>query len=138
MRIYRHARLVSASLPASEAPRGGAIGETVPTVKELAETFVDCDSRGMFQNSGEFAELYPDDVPVPWAFCAPRVEAGSADLAAIRAVLSERAEALAYELSDATGLRPITNGDAEEVRSLSSPPRAWRSPRASAELKLAS
>ena len=55
-----------------------------------AETFVDCDSRAMFQNADEFAELYPDDVPVPWDFCASRAEAGSAELAAIRAALAER------------------------------------------------
>ncbi len=37
-----------------------------------AETFVDCDNRGMFHNSREFTALYPDDAPVPWQFCAPR------------------------------------------------------------------
>ena len=61
-----------------------------------AETFVDCDSRTMFQNAAEFAALYPDDAPVPWDFCAPRVAAGSAELAAIRAALAERAKALGY------------------------------------------
>ena len=69
-----------------------------------AETFVDCDSRGIFHNAGEFAELYPDDVPVPWAFCAPRVEAGSAELAVIRAVLAARAEALDHDRSDAPAI----------------------------------
>ena len=59
-----------------------------------AETFVDCDNRFMFHNSAEFAKLYPDDLPAPWAFCAPRAEEGSTELAAIRAALSERAEAL--------------------------------------------
>jgi hypothetical protein len=52
----------------------------------------------MFQNGAEFAELYPDDLPAPWDFCASRVEAGSAELAAIRAVLSERAQALGHTL----------------------------------------
>ena len=59
-----------------------------------AETYVDCDNRVMFQNGAEFAALYPDDAPVTWDFCAPRVEAGSAELAAIRAALADRAEAL--------------------------------------------
>ncbi len=59
-----------------------------------AETFVDCDSRGMFHNSAEFARLYPDHAPSPWAFCAPRAEAGSAELAALRDALLERAESL--------------------------------------------
>ncbi len=42
-----------------------------------AETFVDCDSRQMFHNAGEFAELYPDDRSPAWMFCAPRIEAGA-------------------------------------------------------------
>jgi hypothetical protein len=41
-----------------------------------AETFVDCDSRGMFQNAAEFAQLYPGEEPPRWAFCSPRVEDG--------------------------------------------------------------
>jgi glycosyltransferase involved in cell wall biosynthesis len=40
------------------------------------ETFVDCDSRGMFENAAEFAALYPADAAPGWAFCAPRVESG--------------------------------------------------------------
>jgi T5SS/PEP-CTERM-associated repeat protein len=32
-----------------------------------AETFVDCDSRGMFHNAPEFAALYPDAAPAVWA-----------------------------------------------------------------------
>jgi len=40
------------------------------------ESFVDCDSRWIFQNAGEFAQLYPDDATPSWAFCAPRVESG--------------------------------------------------------------
>ncbi len=36
-----------------------------------SETFVDCDSRGMFQNAHTFA----GDAP-RWSFCAPRVEDG--------------------------------------------------------------
>ncbi|MDR3522013.1 MAG: Hint domain-containing protein [Acidocella sp.] len=40
------------------------------------ETFVDCDSRMMFYNAAEFAQLYPHDESPSWAFCAPRVESG--------------------------------------------------------------
>ena len=43
-----------------------------------AESFVDCDSRGMFHNAAEFARLYPGEQPPRWAFCAPRVEDGAA------------------------------------------------------------
>jgi glycosyltransferase involved in cell wall biosynthesis len=42
------------------------------------ETFVDCDSRAMFQNAETFAALYPADTSPAWAFCAPRVEGGAA------------------------------------------------------------
>jgi len=56
-----------------------------------SESFVDCDSRGMFQNSDEFARLYPGDARSAWDFCAPRVERGSAGLDAIGAALFERA-----------------------------------------------
>ena len=41
-----------------------------------AETFVDCDSRAMFHNAAEFAEMYPGDRTQRWMFCAPRIESG--------------------------------------------------------------
>ena len=41
-----------------------------------AETFVDCDSRGMFHNAAEFALLYPAGDTAKWQFCAPRIESG--------------------------------------------------------------
>ena len=41
-----------------------------------AETFVDCDSRGIFHNSREFSELYPDADTQAWKFCFPRIESG--------------------------------------------------------------
>ena len=40
-----------------------------------AETFIDDDSRAMFHNAAEFAELYPT-APEPTGYCAPRVESG--------------------------------------------------------------
>jgi hypothetical protein len=54
-----------------------------------AETFVDCDSRQIFQNASEFALLYPGEEPARWAFCAPRIEAGR-ELDAIRRRLLRR------------------------------------------------
>jgi glycosyltransferase involved in cell wall biosynthesis len=43
----------------------------------FAETFVDDDSRGLFQNVREFHALYPDArTSGPACFCAPRVEGG--------------------------------------------------------------
>ena len=41
-----------------------------------AETFVDCDTRSLFDNASEFVELYPADRPRRWIFCAPRIETG--------------------------------------------------------------
>jgi hypothetical protein len=58
------------------------LAEGAPT-----ESFVDCDSRAMFDNAAEFAALYPDAIPMPWRFPRPRVEEGWR-LEAIRARLA--------------------------------------------------
>jgi glycosyltransferase involved in cell wall biosynthesis len=55
-----------------------------------AETYIDCDNRGMFQNAFEFLETDPASVKPKWEFCAPVVEAGEG-LAAIRHWLRARA-----------------------------------------------
>ncbi len=47
-----------------------------------SESFLDDNSRGLFENAHEFALLYPD-APAPGGFCARKVEAGPA-LDAIR------------------------------------------------------
>ena len=52
-----------------------------------AESFVDCDSRGMFQNAAEFRALYPEADPPRWQRCAPLLEDGPA-LAAIHGRLA--------------------------------------------------
>jgi hypothetical protein len=64
-----------------------------------AETFVDCDDRGIFHNAHEFAELYRGEEPPRWRFCAPRVEAGR-DLDRVRARLLKR-----IDLGDAASCR---------------------------------
>lgn len=56
-----------------------------------SESFVDCDSRGMFHNAAEFAALYPNDDAPAWTFCAPMLADASEQLAAIRARLAARA-----------------------------------------------
>jgi autotransporter passenger strand-loop-strand repeat protein len=56
------------------------------------ETFVDCDSRNIFQNAAEFAQLYPADASPGWTFCAPRVTEGQS-LRAIWRKLATRAQA---------------------------------------------
>ena len=55
-----------------------------------SETFVDCDSRVLFHNAPEFAELYPADQPQRWMFCAPRVDTGPV-LEQIHRVIDARA-----------------------------------------------
>ena len=55
-----------------------------------SESFVDCDSRAVFQNAAEFDALHPEGGAAPWQFCAPRVEGGAA-LDAIRRQIDRRA-----------------------------------------------
>jgi type VI protein secretion system component Hcp len=56
----------------------------------LSESFVDDDSRGMFQNAHEFAALYPDRPREPARYCARRVAFG-AELEAVRRQIAHRA-----------------------------------------------
>ena len=58
------------------------------------ETFVDCDSRNLFDNVADFAVRYADEHAPSWSFCAPVVEDGPA-LAAIQRRLAARAEHMA-------------------------------------------
>ncbi len=88
-----------------------------------AETFVDCDNRGMFQNAGEFTVLYPDDLPERWKFCAPRAEPASAELSAIRADLLARAEALGRITHD-PDLHLVADGEIVLAHSVAG--RVWR------------
>ncbi len=55
-----------------------------------SETFVDDDSRAMFQNAHEHAAAFPDHVPVPASYCAPRVVDGEV-LARIKRGIDARA-----------------------------------------------
>jgi len=72
-----------------------------------AESFVDCDNRGMFHNAGEFGGPDPGDRRPTWDFCAPRLEWDAEELAAIRAALSQRAEALGHALDGAASTRAL-------------------------------
>jgi Hint domain len=58
-----------------------------------SESFVDDDSRQMFDNAAEYARLYPDSTREPVRFCAPRVEQGW-ELEAVRQRLERRASAM--------------------------------------------
>jgi hypothetical protein len=55
-----------------------------------SESFVDDDSRGMFQNAHSFAELYPKACYTPAVYCLPRVEDGEA-LERLRAIVDGHA-----------------------------------------------
>ena len=88
-----------------------------------AETYVDCDNRGMFQNGVEFAARYPHDVPAPWQFCAPRVEPGAPELGPVRAKLLARAVRLG-RVSHDPDLHLIVDG--RSVRSQSTDGRTYR------------
>ena len=55
-----------------------------------SESFVDDNSRGMFQNVHEFNKLYAAQVRLPAVYCAPRVEHGER-LVAIKDVIDSRA-----------------------------------------------
>jgi hypothetical protein len=58
-----------------------------------SESFVDDESRSMFDNASEYARLYPNTAPEPARFCAPRVEDGE-ELEEVRRRLAARAERL--------------------------------------------
>jgi len=55
-----------------------------------AESFVDDESRAMFDNAADYARLYPNAAREPARFCAPRTEDGEA-LEAVRRRLAARA-----------------------------------------------
>jgi hypothetical protein len=55
-----------------------------------SETFVDDDSRGMFHNAHEYAELYLDDAARSARYCAPRLDSGD-QVEAVREAIARRA-----------------------------------------------
>ena len=56
-----------------------------------AESFVDDGGRAIFHNAREYAERYPDALPTPAVYCAPRREDGE-QVEAIRRRLARRAD----------------------------------------------
>ncbi len=81
-----------------------------------AETFIDCDSRGIFHNAPEFGELYPDDRGQQWASCAPRIESGPV-LERIRRAI-DRAVTDAEEADSLDGLLDTLLSGIDNVRRL--------------------
>ena len=68
-----------------------------------SETFVDDDSRRVFHNAHEYAELYPEDAVRPVRYCAPRRDSGY-EVEAVRRKLAEHAGLLSRD-RDAGTLR---------------------------------
>jgi len=75
-----------------------------------AESYVECDNRNGFHNAAEFARLYPDDDRPSFAYCAPRLEAGMAELGTIRQKLLDQAEALGHVTTDDPDLHLLIDG----------------------------
>ncbi len=73
-----------------------------------AETFIDDNSRGVFQNAHEFAYRYPKRKRLPAVFCAPRVTAGDA-LDGIKRTIDLRAGLVVADVPD----RALVLGDAD-------------------------
>jgi len=59
----------------------------------LSESFVDDGGRDLFQNAGQYRVLYPNAVPKPPRYCAPRLDAGEL-VETVHARLLARARAL--------------------------------------------
>ena len=74
-----------------------------------AETYVECDNRGKFQNAAEFGQLYPDVEAPKWAYCAPRVE-DDESLARVRRILDQRLETCGYAKTMDPALRLLVDG----------------------------
>jgi hypothetical protein len=83
-----------------------------------AESYVECDNRRGFHNAHEFAALYPEDARAPFGYCRPRLEAGMAELAAIRARLFDRAAALGHSTSVDPDLHLVVDGTAVAPQSV--------------------
>ncbi len=74
-----------------------------------AETYVECDNRGNYQNAAEFDRLYPNADVQKWTWCAPRIDAGDV-LVSVRRRLDERLDALGYARSSDPALRLLVDG----------------------------
>jgi hypothetical protein len=103
-----------------------------------AESYVECDNRGGFHNAHEFAALYPEDARAAFGYCRPRLEAGMAELAAIRARLFDRAAALGHSTSADPDLHLVVDGAAVAPQSVANGRHIFRLDGAADEVWLAS
>jgi hypothetical protein len=103
-----------------------------------AESYVECGNRQGFHNAHEFASLYPDDARAPFGYCLPRLEAGMAELAAIRARLFERAAALGHPTTADPALHLVVDGTVVTAQSVTDGHHIFRLDAAADEVWLAS
>jgi hypothetical protein len=103
-----------------------------------AESYVECDNRQGFHNAHEFAALYPDDARASFGYCLPRLEARTAELAAIRARLFERAAALGHPTTADPDLRLVVDGTAVAAQSVANGRHTFRLEKPADEVWLAS
>ena len=76
-----------------------------------AETYVECDNRGIFHNGAEFARLYPGEANAGWQFCAPRTVPGSDEITTIRRRLFARATQFGFATTADPDPRLIVDGE---------------------------
>jgi hypothetical protein len=103
-----------------------------------AESYVECDNRQGFHNAHEFAALYPDDARASFGYCLPRLEAGMAELAAIRDRLFERAAALGHPTTADPDLHLVVDGTIVAAQSVADGRHTFRVDAAADEVWLAS
>jgi len=103
-----------------------------------AESYVECDNRQGFHNADEFAALYPDYARASFGYCLPRLEAGMAELAAIRARLFERAAALGHSTTADPDLHLVVDGAIVAAQSVADGRHTFRLDAAADEVWLAS
>jgi hypothetical protein len=103
-----------------------------------AESYVECDNRQGFHNAHEFAALYPDDMRASFGYCLPRLQAGMAELAAIRARLFERAAALGHPTTADPDLHLLVDGTIMAAQSVADGCHTFRLEAAAEEVWLAS
>jgi hypothetical protein len=103
-----------------------------------AESYVDCNNRRGFHNADEFAAVYPDDARAPFDYCLPRLEAGTAELAAIRARLLERAAALGHKTTPDPDLHLVVDGAVVTAQSVADGCHTFRLDAPADEVRLAS
>jgi len=73
----------------------------------ISESFVDDDSRNLFQNADEHRRLYPGVVGRPARYCAPRLASGDiVDLARRKIALRAGLTSVAHQLSGRCRLQP--------------------------------